>query len=422
MSNGFVSDYLTYTSGTEVPELFNKWAALNVLSNVANRLVFVQQGDEFTLYPNLFMLFIGTPGSRKSTAMRTARRILKESVPEVQTSGDSETKEVITQYMAEKDSKCVRIIERLNREGELVPYKITHYALYADELTHFLGTREPIHMADFLTAVYDAHVYEVKRKHTGNDLIIGPCLPLLACMTPAMTTGLLKSQILGSGFARRTLFIHSPTSDAEVAFPRKTPEQMEAYKRCCERAAHIYNKIEGEFAWTPEAEQWFIEWYSSHKKRMRQEESTSAVIGYLQTKDMQLLKIAMLASLSEKDELVMTPEDLIVAQAMLDEIEPGFEYVFSSAGKNEQTELKSEILQILKIQKIVPLIQLETILFKDAPPKIFAEVLEHMLRVKDIVKVQRATASRVEDLVCLPEMAENLRKSSGGTVLGQDST
>jgi len=74
----FLHDYHIFTSGNEAPQIFHRWAALSCLSHAVGRKVWVQWGILGNVYPHLYLIFVGDPGSKKSTAMNIAKNLILE--------------------------------------------------------------------------------------------------------------------------------------------------------------------------------------------------------------------------------------------------------------------------------------------------------------------------------------------------------
>ena len=72
----FMALYLEYTKATECPTFFHRWCGLTCLSAYLGRRIFFRLGH-FTLYPNLYTMLIGSPGTKKSSAIKIGAKLIK---------------------------------------------------------------------------------------------------------------------------------------------------------------------------------------------------------------------------------------------------------------------------------------------------------------------------------------------------------
>ena len=77
-SSDFFLKYLEYKSGTEVPATFNRWSSIGMVGAWLGRQVYVKFGES-KLYPNQYIKLMGSPGTKKSTAIKGAKRLLSEA-------------------------------------------------------------------------------------------------------------------------------------------------------------------------------------------------------------------------------------------------------------------------------------------------------------------------------------------------------
>ena len=146
----------------------------------------------------------------------------------------------------------------------------------------------PIGMIDFFTDVWDEEEFVVETKNKGTDKIPHPYVTILGCMTPQITSALLKQNIISGGFSRRCIFVYHNKRAKPIPRPVVTDEQRLAKKRCMQRLLEL-EKIRGQFKWTPGAEEFFDAWYLENHHKLQH--ATDLVLqGYYKSKDGLLLK------------------------------------------------------------------------------------------------------------------------------------
>lgn len=76
MNDEFLSSYLAYASDTEVPAIFHRWAAISSIGAFLGRRYYFSHGH-FEINPNIYCMLIGSPGTRKSTAIKLIKKLIK---------------------------------------------------------------------------------------------------------------------------------------------------------------------------------------------------------------------------------------------------------------------------------------------------------------------------------------------------------
>ncbi len=75
--DNWVMAYADYTQGTESPPNFHLWVALGTLASSMQRKIFMDTGY-YQVHTNMYIILVSPPGrSRKSTALRIGKSILK---------------------------------------------------------------------------------------------------------------------------------------------------------------------------------------------------------------------------------------------------------------------------------------------------------------------------------------------------------
>ena len=72
--HSWIAGYEEYTSLTPAPDIYRKWAAVSCVAGALERRVWVKTNSG-TLYPNLFLLFVGPPGTGKDPAINPIREL-----------------------------------------------------------------------------------------------------------------------------------------------------------------------------------------------------------------------------------------------------------------------------------------------------------------------------------------------------------
>lgn len=396
----FLQNFMTYAEGCETPELYDVWSAMATLSSVVSRRVWISQGY-YTIYPNLYIVLVGAPGGRKTTAMNMCKDMLRE-IGNIPFAATAMTKEALCRYMS---TQCMRKfpIPNTTKEKEYTPI-----TLCLTELSHFLGTNSA-HMIDFLTTIYDQEVYDAKTKNKGDDIIPGPYLTVLACTTPTNITRYLREDVISGGFSRRALFAFELDEGDPIAFPVVTPEASAAWRSCVSWAQEL-DTVAGEFAWTAPATIWYKHWYDGLFNSLKNHDNIMTR-GYYKSKHIQLLKVAMLVALSDNVELKLEKIHLEVALEMLDKLEVNLPKVFEAMGRNELAPIAARMVEMLEM--VGQPVQESKILnefFRDADTRELYGIIAHLAKTERIIRITESnskTGLPTDILLATPNIARD---------------
>lgn len=399
----YISDYLNFTSNTESPLDYHKWSCLASLSVLAGRRFWFKLGP-ITYYPNLYVVLVGHPGVKKSSAMDRAKDIIRDvnktGACKIPIAAAQATKEFIARAMSHEKFPGKRYFKATPTSPA---EEYNQYAIFATELTQFIGVN-PIGMLDFLTTVYTEKVYDCDTKGQGSDLVVGPYITMLACLTPEMLKGFLKMNILTGGFARRTIFVYGSQGQI-VPIPGETPEQIAARERCVKWGAEL-QQYAGEFVFGPGAQEWYENWYRELHTNMTDIAKPSTE-GYFRTKHEILFKTSMLIALSENFKPILEVGHFEIAEKrFLKPIEQKLELVFEGAGINPNAAAATQICRMLESMDRPMGYKYILALFGDQATSYreLAETIDHLVMVGRLKKRSvTADGNLLGDVIGTPE-------------------
>lgn len=315
----WIAHFLELGAELECPPEYLQWAGLSTIAGAAQRKI-ILEAQAFVYYPNLYVNLVGPPGSKKSTAIRLGKRLLKR-VPGINFTSDSpsvaglwlEFGDIVNNGQKEHQSlNCF-----LNELGTL-------YENASDTMT------------GFLTGIYDGEDDYMKRTRIGaKESIPRPWFNLIAGTTPSWLGDNLSHSAIEGGLVARTLYVYSSEVIIKSPFPKWTPELRRLADNLTHDLAHI-SQIYGEFGFLGgeegDAYKWYDKWYRNPARLPKIVDNRTS--GYYSRKPSHLLKVAMCIALSRKDDLHLTTDDLQTALKYLEGIEPGMVKAFSSVGGN----------------------------------------------------------------------------------------
>ena len=309
---------------SESPESMIIWAGLFTVSSAVKRHVYFPKRlmGSYTIYPNLYVIYVGPPGVvRKSTTAGYAEQLLHEL--------DS----INMASTAMSASKLVEIMSE-TIDGSL--------AILASELGTFMNISKE-EMYDLLTDLYDGKLrYDYATRMHGIEIVENPCVNFLAATTPSWVSEQMPIHVIGGGFASRCIFIfEEKRRRKQLYYDIDWRHYQDLGKALTNDLAHIA-ALEGEFKHESPAVRGLIEdWYQASPD----EHEDDRIEGYFNRKHVHIHKVAMLLSLCERDDLVISETHFRAAVALLEGLEEHMPRAFSSVGRNP---LSDDILKILE--------------------------------------------------------------------------
>lgn len=379
---GFIQDFLQYNEGNECPKDYVLWAAYGALSAAIGRRIYIDL-KQFYVLPNVYILLVGPSGGRKTFARDKAVDMLLEAIPDTVFAGENETYQGVITFLAHDDQER----QFMDDKNQVQSYR--PYCIFAAELMDYLQLN-PIGMVTFLTNIYDRRHYIYRLKHEEN-ILENPYVMMCSCTTPVWLTEQVKSKQFAEGYGRRTIIVCSDRIVRKE--PTMAPEATAAYQRCIAHLQRI-QKLVGECRLEERAKRWFWdEWYVKQK-----DPDDPFLRNWYSSKHINLLKVAMLSSISERDDLLITLDFIQLALGLLEEVEHKLPMVTQLMGRSETTAATALLLQVLKNHKGIMLekdLKMTTIKeFKDMTEQ--WKVLEFLRTTGQILRVPKKGPDGVE--------------------------
>jgi hypothetical protein len=366
---------MEFVKGTEAHPSYHTFCALIALSSIVSRRVWVDQGH-YQVYPNMYVVLVGPPGNRKTSAMNVCKDLLRD-VSDIPFSAECQTKESLVKELVTYE----RIFTPSDPSLEGIKY--TPMTICVTELSQFLGAASA-HMIDFLTTIYDSKHYDVKTKNKGSETVTGPYIVLLGCTTPAWITARLRDDVISGGFSRRALFIYEWEKVSRITFPHVSESARQAWTRLVDYGI-VLKKVHGPMRWTADAMTFYDSWY---QKLVIPTDPT--ISGYFESKHDQLLKIATLISLSENLEMRLEQQHLEMGLELLQLVEKNLSRVFEGIGRNELNSVAAKIVDILN-HGMLPEKKLQSIMYREASGDELYKIIQHLQQTDKIERLQVET-------------------------------
>ncbi len=227
MRDSFLQNYLSYVGDTEAPIFYHRWAAISMVGAYLGRQYSFSLGH-FELYTNMYIMLIGDPGTRKSTAIKIAKKIITAAGYD-KISSDKTSKEKFMLDLAgiEGDGKTTSntkqsvndiLDSNLWGNDETIGEDSEMY-IACDEFNDFIGLGN-IEFISLLGNFWDYNgVFKNRIKNGPSVNILNPTISILGGNTSTSFANAFPPDTLGQGFFSRLLLIHGESTGKRITFP-----------------------------------------------------------------------------------------------------------------------------------------------------------------------------------------------------------
>jgi len=299
------------------PPIFRKWAAISAIAGALERKCWVRVfGME--LYPNLYTILVGGPAVGKTVAATVTEKLWR-GLPEHFVSPTSLTKAALIDALVDARRRVVR-------PGLIPPYvEFNSLLVYAGELAVLIPAYDNEFM-NVLTAVFDGTPYGERRRTKDLKLSIDfPQFNILGATTPSYLNSVLPEGAWDQGFLSRVMLIYSGEREIKPLFD-EPPNDEGAFKTLLSDLSFIGNKY-GKFGFSPEAASAMGAW---HMAGGPPQPEHPKLTNYLGRRTVHLLKLCMVASVSDSDDFIITIDHYQKALDWLLEAESNMPDIFRS--------------------------------------------------------------------------------------------
>ncbi len=375
----WVSAYAEYTKDTEPPPRYHVWTGIYVVTSALQRKVWLPFGRR-RLFPNLYIILVSPPGRcRKGAAISLGVDLLKK-VPGISVTSDSTTREQLIRAMANARND----LSYEEEGGGLIMEQHCSVSVVSKELGSFLGVKNT-HLITFLTDIYDCDdEWEYSTKHSGTDKIQGACLNFIGAITPEWLARNLPMDAIGGGYSSRVLFVVGRRKHKRVTIPPDSPELRTMARLLSEDLEKIAT-LTGPFRWAPEAFTQFDEWYQGIDDENPSIDDPRFA-GYLERKPSMVLKSAMSISVANRDTLVLTPDDVAQARALIEDLEGYMTDAFGGLGEYDKAIVIEKVMKQLGIRRELSFEELLNMNWRDIDIEGLKGIIE-TLRTMNVVGV-----------------------------------
>lgn len=313
----------------EAPAIYHRWTLASTIGALLGRQFYMPFGSSI-IYPNQYVMLMGTPGTRKGSAMNIGRDLLRK-LGYTRFSASRTSLERFLMDMRQTDISLEADIEELVLESPSESY------IFAGEFVDFMAPKD-IPFINLLTNLWDNLDEYRHPKIQGKSVeVYKPTVNLFGGSTPQTFSIAFPPEVIGTGFTSRLLLIHSEPTGKQVAWPALLDPMVQEQMVCHLRT--IREQVIGEADFTTKAKALATEIYQNE---IHIDDSRFAF--YQQRRYTHLLKLALIIAASDLS-LTVKDEHILKANTMLAAAEKQMPRALGEFGKSRYAETANEILQ-----------------------------------------------------------------------------
>lgn len=407
----YLNDYLRMVEDTESPRIFHVWSAVWAAAASLGRRCKLPFGSS-DLFPNHYVLLVGTPGTRKSTASGLAKRMVKQSTgvrfapsdTGFQRQGfvlalqgtEDQTRTLLNQSALAAGVDSIMSLTDLAKATEFTEEEAEtamevaeadkhHLAICASEFSRVIGQNN-YSMLDFLGERYDGEDYEYKTRQSDIKMK-NTLMNLLACTTPTGIANSLPPAAGGQGFLSRVILVYGARKYKKV--PRPSTPPLELVSRVKSTLSDMYHQLHGSFSETPDAQ--------SHCEALYDyvpNITDNRFVYYAERRYTHLIKLAMVLA-ATRGSLQIVKDDYEEANRILKATEVGMPDALGEFGMNPLAAVKQEILEQLRAhQGPLTLNQIVAMFHRDAKTADITQIVSDLVNTKLVAMSQLSSGER----------------------------
>ena len=340
MSYDFFSHYLEYASANEVPAFFHRWSAIAGLGAFLGRDIYFQHGH-FEVNPNIYCMLMGSPGTRKSTAIKLIKHILKLAGYTTLAAEKTSKEKFLLDLSGEEDEdKAPADILETNIFGDADETKVCECFIAADEFNDFVGNGN-IEFISLLGSLWDYSGVYKNRIKTGKSISIpNPTVSILGGNTPTGFSLAFPTEVIGQGFFSRLLLVYGEPSGKQITFPK--PPSIEETAELVSSLQRIKHSCKGGIGLTSTSEKLLDKIYKSWKPI-----GDVRFDSYSNRRFTHLLKLCIIHS-AGRGGIEISEQDVIYANTVLTHTEHLMPKALGEFGKARNSDVSHKIVQVLE--------------------------------------------------------------------------
>lgn len=355
----FLTAWVEHMDIVPAPELYRIWSGLGLISSALARRVWLANAPPIpTLYPNLFILLVGQPGTGKDMVIRPATRLILDANKEL---GPGKTT-----FMGGKSLSAKGLLDRLasDEAKQIVAFRdkghkhvmeFQSISIILGELGTFLPEYDN-RLVSYLNDLYncDDEFEEQIRGGTALTKIENPHIMALLGTQPSTLAKTIPVDAFEQGLPARINFIYGSKTAKQPIRGKALNGRAFSSSRYTDLLVDFISikNLGGEMKTTPDADDLINHFHITNGGGTQV--PGARFKDYNERRALHLQKLSMCLSASESDDMLITKDHVIRAQEILFKAESVmpriFENLVSARGFSREME---DILSLAEPDKTV---------------------------------------------------------------------
>lgn len=334
-----LKDIIKLAENQEAADFSYLWAGLSCIAAQLARNVYIPFGNG-KIYPNLYVMFVGDPGKRKSTAIKDLKKRIKAAGYQ-NICGDKVTMQKYLLDLAGVGEGSIEDsnITEFNLGITLGANDYVESYINQDEFSDFIGINN-YPFISLLGNFWDIDEPYVYRTKNGQSIEIpSPIVNILGATTPSQFNTIFPPAISEQGFLSRLIIVNIPESKRKIARP--LPSDASVVEKVVDGLKAV-RKLSGELVMSDavwaKLEEIYLSWQPVEDTRFAH---------YSTRRHTQLLKLCILATCSRYT-IEMSVDDVVFANTLLSFTEHFMPQALGQFGKNKDGDVNSKVISYLR--------------------------------------------------------------------------
>lgn len=337
--------YFQYVEETEPPAIFHRWSWIGAVAAWLGRSVWFPFGDN-RIFPNHYIMLIGNPGTRKTTAIRKACSVL-DRVGYTAFGPQKTSQEKFLQDFAEGtfhdlEEAAGEVDVLANLQLGKTSTDPSEILIAADEFVVFMGSANldfQATLGEFWDWDNPLRAWSRRLKTSKSIKIYQPTVNILSGNTPQGFAEAFPLASIGQGFMSRLILVYSDPSGKRITVPPKAPIQL--VTSLADNLAEMKRICAGELNYHSTAYDALDIIYKSW-----QDLEDSRFKHYSTRRFTHLIKLAIIMTCMRLS-MRMDVEDILLANTILAYTESQMPKAIGELGKSRNSEAANKIMQVL---------------------------------------------------------------------------
>lgn len=289
----WLDSVLLATEEAESPKSFIWWSAMASMAAVMRKNVWLNK-FYYKLYPNIYVMLMTDSGGRKGFPVSLAKGLVIKAANTKVISGRTSIEKIIASLGT-----------AYTKENGGAPITEAHGFIVSGEFDELLIKSEDA--LSIITSLYNTHEYDnanwVYDLKSGKTELKNVCVSLLGASNEALFKKAVPGYAIEGGFVGRMVVVNDDGS-GKINDLTEAPKNIFDIEQLSQYLIALKD-VKGEFKYSDGGKKWYQDWYKTHRSKIVKDKTGT----YNRLHD-QILKVAMLLSLSRGTDLIINEDDL----------------------------------------------------------------------------------------------------------------